>query len=658
MDVGTEELQAPTAKEQPRGEITGVILAAILQQHKKWVESHGQEGEKADLSGADLEGADLTGANLQGALLRKTNLRGADLSLADLRGACLMQGNLAAANLLGTELREADLQGATLEGATGLLVSKLAGTNLFGALLPEAIAELWGLEFVGQTSKSSRRLLAAMLLLSTLACLIIAATTDAQLLRNSASLPLPVVGNAIPIVGFYLFLPVLLFGFYLYFHFHLQRLWDGLAQFPAIFPDGRALDQTGPWLLMGLARRHFKWLMERRPALSFLKTAVAVLLAYWVVPATLLLFWARYLSRQDLHGTMLHVLLVVAAVASALFLPDFVGRTLSSDHAQLLHSKMARTRGAIALGVGVVLSFLSLGTIYGLPHDRGPEPRALDVGRWAANALWMVGYNPYPDFTEAEISVKPKNWTGRDEELASVSGARLTKLSLRYAEGYRAFLANAHLWRSDLEGANLSEADLRGADLHQANLQSAVLDRARITRASLQGANLRKANLARADLREADLSFAFLVDVILNDAKLEGATLYKGNLSGAWLLRPNLERADLREANLENAKLTFADLSDADLWLAKLPGAGLRDAKLQHAILIEADLRRADLRGANLQGAILRGADLRGAFLEGADLREARGLTAEQICSVGGRRGALLDESLQQQVDTLCRITK
>jgi uncharacterized protein YjbI with pentapeptide repeats len=654
MDVETKELLVPTSAEPTRGEIARHELAIVLEQHKRWIESDGQEGEKAVLSRADLEGADLTGANLERAVLHKANLREADLLLADLRGASLMQANLQGANLLGAEFYEADLQGATLERATGLLVSKLAGTNLFGASLPEVISEFGGLAFVVRTSKSALRLFAAMLLLSASTVLMIATTTDAQLLKNSASLPLPYIGDAIPTLGFYLFLPVLLFGFSLYFHFYLQRLWDALAQLPAILPDGRTLDRTGPWLPMALARDHFKWLRKNRSALAFLETRVAMLLVYWTVPATLVLFWARYLTRQDLHGTMLHVLVIIAAITSAMFLPDLVRRTLAAECPRPQRSKEASRRGAIALGIGVVLTFLSLGATQGAPHDRVRESRAVDISNWAAKVLWVVGYNPYADLREAEISTKPKNWTGAEEELSRVRGARLDKSNLRYAEAHRAFLVNAHLWKADLEGADLSEADMRGAELRQANLTAVVLDRTLMTRANLQEARLRKANLARADLRGTDLSFASLVDAILVDARLDNANLYKANLQGARLVRPILEKADLRESNLEDTKLTSADLNEADLSSAKLRGAGLRDAQLEHAILIEADLERADLRGANLQGALWRGAELKGANLEGADLRGARGLNPAQICPATQRRGVLLDEALQPQVESQC----
>ena len=69
-------------------------ITEILVEHKKWLESGGKEGNRADLRGAGLRGADLRGADL----------RQADLLGADLRGA-----NLYEADLLGADLRGADI---------------------------------------------------------------------------------------------------------------------------------------------------------------------------------------------------------------------------------------------------------------------------------------------------------------------------------------------------------------------------------------------------------------------------------------------------------------------------------------------------------------------------------------------------------------------
>ncbi|WP_105629762.1 pentapeptide repeat-containing protein [Cronobacter malonaticus] len=92
-------------------------LSKILDEHKVWVTSFGENGSKADLRGADLRGADLSGANLRGADLSDANLSDADLYGASLRGADLRGANLRGADLSGANLSGADLYGASLRGA-------------------------------------------------------------------------------------------------------------------------------------------------------------------------------------------------------------------------------------------------------------------------------------------------------------------------------------------------------------------------------------------------------------------------------------------------------------------------------------------------------------------------------------------------------------
>ncbi|MDX7499936.1 pentapeptide repeat-containing protein [Raoultella ornithinolytica] len=87
-------------------------LQKILDEHKVWVESFRQRGDRANLSGANLRYANLSGADLSGADLLDANLSGADLLDADLSGA-----NLSGANLRGANLRYANLSGANLSGA-------------------------------------------------------------------------------------------------------------------------------------------------------------------------------------------------------------------------------------------------------------------------------------------------------------------------------------------------------------------------------------------------------------------------------------------------------------------------------------------------------------------------------------------------------------
>lgn len=636
-------------------------LAELLDQHKQWVESGGETGVKADLCGVNLAKADLTGVNLQGAHLHRVNLSGADLSMANLRGASLVRANLESTNLLGTELRGANLMGANLYGAEGLWFGRLGGTNLFDAVLPESISAVDSSKAIGDATKVARWFYFFTVGVSLICCLLIAFTSDVRLLLNSSALPIARLGNLLPMTGLYLGGPLVLLALSLRFHFLLLRLWGSMAALPAVFPDGQTLEKDGPWYLMGLVRRHFRWQGESRSAMTAFETVLSTVLAYWIVPATMFFFWLRYLTRQDFRGTLLHVFLMTVSVATATCVPFVVSRVLRPGDIRLPKSKnilrmiLGTTRSALA--TGCILFVISLGVNRGLPsdHNAAAEESPADPRRWAAMVFQSVGYRPYADLTEAALSTPPhpgETWT--DQTVEKISGAHLNQMNLRFARGYRAFLVNAKLWRANLEGAYLSEADLRGANLREALLRSAILDRAQLGHVVMVSSNATGANFAAADLRFSDLSYGTFENAVLSNAKVSGASLYAVNLRNAQLLRTDLSRTDMRDTKLEHAVLSFANLEQTDLSSAKLGEANLTGAILKGTILLDADLKKADLRGAYLTGAVLRGAEFDGANLAGADLRGAAGITALQVCSASHGRSALLDPDLAAEVQLRC----
>ena len=641
-------------------------LAEILELHKRWLDSQGEVGEQAVLPGAQLDDADLTDAKLRRANLNKATLKRADLLLVDLRGASLLRANLENATMLGAQLAEANLQGAFLKGVVGLHDSQLAGTNLFGAVLPEPGSVSARLKQVQEVAYQAAWFLLAMLLVNGLAWLRIVTTTDAQLLRNAPTISLPALRSALPLIPFYLFGPVLVLAVYVNFHLHLQRLWEGQAGLPAILPDGRRLDQCFLWFSRWPARWNFRWLRDSKSPLAFLEKWIAMAVLYWITPLTVAGFWGRYLTLEDLRGATLHVLLIVGAITAALFFPGTAARGFQAYSIQGQGSKPASYRenflkwAPAPLGAGVVLFLISAGIILGGPHYAVavPEQGGGGLQTWAADFVWLAGYSPYPLLTDADVSLRPPSDPGQDTKLSVVRGANLNERSLRYMRGYGAFFAKSRLWKADLRHAVLSEADLREANLREANLGFAVLDHARLDRAILQEADLRNTVLTRDSFRDANLSYAILSGATLLDATLDGAGAYKADLRNAVLQRASLAGTDLREANLENANLVETNLKEAYLSSAKLGGAQLREAQLSHAMLPDADLRKADLTGAVLSGAILRGTDFTGANLQGADLRGALGLTAAQICSAASRQQAQLDENLQIDVDVQCGIRR
>ena len=658
------EIQAVTTTEfrsqaEPIG-ISLLDLAAILDQHKIWVESGGESGSRADLSGVNLAQADLTGINLQSAVLNKANLRGADLSLANLRGASLVQADLRDTNLLGTELRGANLMGATLYGAEGLWVGRLGGTNLFDAVLPEAVATFNGAKAIAQATRFARWIYTLILGGCAVCTVLIVFSSDTRLVLNGSAIPIARLSNIIPMSGFYLGAPIFIVLFYLRFHFTLLRLWGNMAALPAVFIDGNTPEKDGPWFLMSLVRRHFRWQRDHRSPQGMIETVLAMLLAYWLAPATLFLFWLRYLVRQDLRGTLLHVLLIAVSVAAASCLPTIVSRVLRPGD---LHR--ARTRSVIPVALstlrvtlltGFGLTLLSFGVVRGMPGDKSivPEMAASDIRRWASEALQFVGYRPYADVTEALFSPLPKNSDYSDQGITTIRGVRMNQVNLRYARAYHTWLVNARLWRANLQGAYLSESDLRGANLREARLHNAVLDRIQGQRANFVSADARNTNFSGADLRGADLSYGILENALLSNAKLNGASMYAVDLREAQMLRADLSRVDLRDAKLEKAMLSLANLENADFSAAKLGEANLMGAQFKDGIFLEADFRKADLRGAVVTGAVVRDARFDGANLEGADLRGAIGLGADQVCSAQHWRAAQLDPDVLEATQARC----
>jgi hypothetical protein len=357
-------------------------LGKILKAHAKWVESGGTAGKRADLSFTNLQRAKLQKANLVGAdLSRETNLQQADLYQADLREANLEEAILEGAKLPETNLRNANLKNTNLSGVTGLLTDQLADTDVTGATLPKDIAEFKTLNVVEETSKNARKIFFSMLLGCAYSWLTIATTTDVNLLTNTAASPLPIIGTKIPIAWFYVAAPLILILLYVYLHFYLQRLWNGLATLPAIFPDGRPLDQRAyPWLLTGVVRRHFK-LLQVRLASDHLEEWVTIFLAWWVVPLTLLGFWFRHLPRHEWWGTGFHIALLLISVTGAIAFYRLAVRTLRGSEAKPFHVRTwwrdkRSYQGIAVVLVGALCWAFSYGAINGTVA-RGPA--------WAAS---------------------------------------------------------------------------------------------------------------------------------------------------------------------------------------------------------------------------------------------------------------------------------
>ncbi len=562
------------------------------------------QGSKAmdvDLQGANLLGANLRGADFRNAKLHGASLLGANLQGVHLQGASLEQRplneagwageDLPGADLTHANLRNAHLNDAQLSTAIGLQEGQLAGANLSNAKLPPQIAAFDSLTHVADVSRHARTIFLVVVIGCAYAWLTIAATTDLALIVNAASTPLPILQTEIPIASFFWAAPVILLALFCYLHFYLQNLWEALVRLPAVFPDGRTLDQkVYPWSLASLARAHIPMLAADRPALSKLKVLLSITLAWLLVPVTIFALWIRYLPRHDWAGTAVLIFCLLAAVWAAIAFYRRARATLRRTSLRVV-ARNPSPEALSAFALALALTAVS------------------DSAYSGPDRMHLLGYGLHAKLAFGDVSTKPMTWTGlvessgktlQDEpallerakaEVAQVKGATMPGANLRHADGFNAFLVRADLSRADLREANLSEANLREADLSAANLRGGTLFQT----------NLRDASLGSADLRGA----------FLGSADLQGARLLEADLRGAKLLI----------TNLESANLWRADLQDADLPVAKLKQAYLREANLTGA-----NLENADLQGADLQDAVLEQT-----VLTGASLLDAKGLTQGQL---------------------------
>jgi uncharacterized protein YjbI with pentapeptide repeats len=532
-------------------------LTKLLQSHQLWLSSGGKEGQRAVLEDGNFGAAiELRGADLRNAILNRAEFKNANLTKTNLQGAELRRASFDGAILRETNLREADLQNANLESADFLLTAQLAGANVAGAKLPKPIAEFEGLKTIAEATSNAQKLFVAMLGGCIYSWLTIGTTTDAALLTNSASSPLPIIGTALPIVGFYLVTPVVLLALYFYFHLNMQRLWEALADLPAVFPDGRNLDKRAdPWLLNRLVSAHFVRLRQEHLPLSRLERSLSIVLAWWIVPATLFVFWSRFLPRHDWFGTTIQIGLLVAATGFGFISYHICCSTLRGTipeqfrRAQARKNEVKRLVGSFGLcAIGAMFYLVSFGAINGIRYEQGgyeyaeeqdaADSKAYTLPRLVPRILQTIGFSPFADVFEADLSIKPSNWSGQTSEYPLVKGARLDGANMNYANAGSAFLVNAQL---------------RGTKLHKASLWKANLSHAQFRSLT----KISTADLSGADLSYADLSNADLVGVDLSHADLSGA-----NLSDADLAMANLSGADLEGANLNQTDLTRVNLTE------------------------------------------------------------------------------------------------
>ena len=349
-----------------------------------------------------------------------------------------------------------------------------------------------------------------------------------------------------------------------------------MATLPAIFEDGKPLDERAyPWILNGLVRRHFEKLKVRRTFLDKFEEIISIILAWWVVPLTLLWFWLRYIPRHDWIGTYLHIGLITISMAAGLFFHSVYTSTLRGNGRlpfNLLNcwrDKRAYKRLGVVISL-LLLIMLSYGSINGTRDVLYPQPWYKWRMSFVPRLFSLIRYDVFANLVEEDISTKPDNYWLMDSFTrdSAIIGAQLANADLRYADAHSSFLAYADLRNTNLKGIYMDAANLMGAKLDNAILDDAYLSSAILQNSRFINSSLQRTNFIGADLCGVYFFNSQLYRADFNGADLTGAVFRIASLNGASLIGAILKGADLRTAS--GLKQTELDETCGDS-LTKLP---------------------------------------------------------------------------------------
>ena len=488
----------------------------------------------------------------------------------------------------------------------------------------------------------------SMLLVALYLTLMAGSTTDAQLLRGS-SLPLPVIGVNLPIVGAYLVAPWFFALAYLYFVIQLIFLANAYHayEYHSQLDQAKKDSSTLPRIL----------LIQTLVHVDTSRVVIALLqIIYWTTIAAvpilvLLLVQIKFLPYHDPWITATHQAAVLATLALVWI---FFQKSFRSPKQHANAGRRAMRFAVSVVAALLVVYFTLFDAVVPREAEAGNfsgEFESADIYTFAEVPIWRPSgaglpfcrrtghltdclFRRYLDLRNERLAAEPppaellasylQGHIGEAEEwsnrawLEQAKPVDLSHRDLRFAVFQNAWLGNANLTGTDLRGANLVGAALRNVKLANARLEGQNL-----RQAQLEGADLTGANLSGSDVRSAQLSRAKLDDAVLYGVDLRNAKLVGASLKGAQLHGANLDFVDLRGADLSKAALVTASLDYAVLQAADIAGADLTAASIEGT-----DLRGVHFSLEKLQGAVLKHADLRGADVSvhvcGTDFAEAK----------------------------------
>lgn len=581
-----------------------------------------------------------------------------DFSNLDLSGSDLSDSTFYRANFLNANTWNCDFRNSDLTGARNFSEAQLAATDLTNAKLPEEMAKFESLDSVKDLSDKSSRIFVTLLFSIVFTTIISATTKDSRLLTNTGLVKLPVVNIDAPVLLFYLLTPLILCAILVYFHISLQRLWEAMATLPAIFPNGRRLDEKTPgWLMNDIPRQHIPRLRAATPAASRLQWFVCILLAYWIVPFAILFLWTQSLRLENwfLTGTCIFCFGISVATASGFL--SLMDRTLARKRSdtlkfeqrsmQLLGHAWGLLSGGFAAASLLILSY------YGIEYDvTTPSP--------IVDSLHAIKIQTEPSVDNEDISTRPATWTGlsntSNPEIAATRGMRFSNMRLRRLHASNAFFVKSVFYLVDLTGGSFYRSDLRAVYLDQvngANIKFLKCDLSDLIDEKLYGPsdsnneNYHGVTINGCDLPNFDARASRMCALRVTLSTLQNANFTQGNLFAA-----DFRSSILVGARFDYANLQYSNFDGISAGSRERDRISFSSATCSHAHFYSCDLSGATFEGANLDDAVFSLVDVSDVnfgrvSMARADLSGATGLTLDQLKKAQDLRGIKVPKYLE-----------
>lgn len=449
---------------------------------------------------------------------------------------------------------------------------------------------------VERSTSANRTYFISFLVILVYMLIIVASTTDFQLLIPNSLVRLPFVDTNVSLFVFYIISPLIILAAHFNLLQNLESHHNKLCKWRASY-SGLSV----PRVLIEAFLYDYAVLDEEGQFTKAVRFFSRMLFLF-MSPAALLAFLWRFSDYQSMSITSWHFLiLIIDILIVGYFMRVVTGRWLITIIGWFL---VLLTILQIVIMIIVTYTDSALvwqaeKTINDWPKKNYDFIQLLDDESYRKEEITLMGafmnmmlpritIDPYVSLTLDDKPLKSKMALDGEDDLSKWFMEKGKGLDLR---------------GRSLKGAWLVEADLRRAQFKNTQLQWALL-----TSANLQGANMQYSNLHNADMV---------------NAQMQGINFDSANMQEASMRGAKLQGADLSFARLQGADMSESKMQGADLAFAKLQGAILREAYLQGARMFGTEMQGADLAFAHLQGAQMENVKMQGAFMNGALLQGA-----------------------------------